>query len=120
MPTAVTELFGVAAHRKLVDLRRCFEARFVVGVQVAGSTNARLRIQYSIDGGTTWKYLFRTALYAEDTTHEANIAATGMKSDAWRPIAAEALADSVWLRVVGINGDAAADPTFGTIDCYFR
>lgn len=120
MPAALTELFGAAAHRKYVDFRRAFEARFVVGVQVAGASGAGLRIQYSIDGGTTWKYLFRTAAYAEDTTHEAILTSTGMKDSGWRPIAVEALVDNVQLRVVGINGNATADPTFGTIDLYFR
>lgn len=120
MPAALTELFGVAAHRKYVDLRRCFEARFVVGVQTAGASGSSLRIQYSIDGGTTWKSLFRTPVYAEDTTHQAVLTTTGMKDSGWKPIAAEALIDNLLLRVVGITGDAVADPTFGTVDCYFR
>ena len=97
-------------------------ARFVVGVQTASAAaGAVLRIQYSIDNGTTFKYLFRTAAYAEDTTHEAVITATGMKDSGWRPIAAEALADNVLLRVVGATGGVATgDPAFNTIDLYFR
>lgn len=119
LPAGLTELFGVAAHRKLLDLRRCYEARFVVGVRTAGTSGSGLRVQYSIDGGTSWLYLFRTATYAEDTTHEALLTTTGMKDSGWRPLAADALADGVWVRIVGING-GTGDPVFGTVDLYFR
>lgn len=123
MASGLTELYGAAAHRKLVDLRRAYEAMFAVGVQVAGASGAGLRIQYSLDypgTPTTWKYLFRTSAFAEDTTHEAILTSTGMKNSAFMHIAAEALANNVWLRVIGINGNGTADPVFGTIDLVVR
>lgn len=121
MPAALTELFGVSAHRKFADLRRAVEGRFVVGVKAVGFSGSGLRIRYSIDLGVTWKYLFRTALFAEDTTHEAILTTVGMKDSGWRPIAAEALVDNVWLSIWGINGNGVID-TFvpGTVDLYLR
>jgi hypothetical protein len=120
VPIALTELFGITSHRKFPDLRRCFEARFIVGVTTAGFAGSSLRVQYSTDAGVTWHYLFRTALYAEDTTHEALLTTTGTKDSGWRPIAVDALITDIPLRIVGVGGNAVAAAALGTVDLYFR
>jgi hypothetical protein len=123
MPSAVTELFGGTAHRKLVDLTKCYEGCLQVGILTnlgSGATTA-LRLQYSLDGGTTWKYIDRLNTYAEGTGFEvAALNSAGSKRSAWIPIAAEALTKDVLLRVVGINGNATADPTFALVSASFR
>lgn len=123
MPSAVTELFGATAYRRTVDLTKCFEGRLHVGVltNVGSGATTALRLQYSLDNGTTWKYIDRLATFAEGTGFEvAALNSAGSKVSAWAPIAAEALIKDVLLRVVGINGNATADPSFTYVIASFR
>lgn len=119
-PAALTEFLGIVGHRKVVDMRRCHEGRFAVTVTTAGTSGASLRVQYTLDGGATWKYLFRNALFAEDTSHEALLTSTGLKLSAWLPIDPAALTADTILRVVGIGINSTGDPAFGTIDLHLR
>ena len=105
-PAALTELFGTTINRTKINLTAVTSVTFVVNVQVAGVAGAALRVQYSTDEAI-WNYLDGAA------GPSVAIDVTGVEV-ATVSLVAGAKAD-VFLRVVGINGDAAADPAFGSI-----
>ena len=73
----------------------------------AGAGSAALRVQYSSDQ-SAWNYL------DGGTGPSVTISTTGLKVSTWVALVAGAKAD-VFLRVVGINGDGSADPSFGNV-----
>lgn len=106
MPAALTELFGATNHRTQIDFTDVTDVTFVVNVQTAGVAGSKLRVQYSLDE-SSWAYL--------DGVSGPSVAidATGVEvATVTIEAAAQAL---VFLRVVGIDGDAAGDPVFGNI-----
>lgn len=118
MPAALTEIFTptdvpVPSSRVLYDLTDATQVRFQVSATVAGSASAEIRIQYSTDQ-STWNYLD-----SGNTGLGQNISTTGLKTSSWSNIAAGAKGD-VYLRIVGINGNATADPLFGLIQLQAR
>lgn len=110
-PSAVTELFGATRHRAKIDLTNASTARLVVDVVVAGATGATLRGQYSLDG-STWFYLDGSG------GPSAVIDSIGLAVSSTIMLDGAALAD-VFIRIVGKDGDAAADPAFGLIMLQF-
>lgn len=117
MPSAVTELYGVAARfRMKLDLTNYTQCRLICAVSTAGASTAEIRIQYSTNGDTqsAWSYM-NTVGDGPKTV----VGTTGGKASAWTNIVAGAQTDT-WFRVVGINGDAALDPIFGTIALQVR
>ncbi|HKX72477.1 MAG TPA: hypothetical protein VJM32_00505 [Candidatus Saccharimonadales bacterium] len=118
MPAALTEIFTptdvpVASSRMQYDLTDAQQIRFQVSISTAGSASAEVRIQYSTDQAT-WNYLD-----SGNTGLGHNVSTTGLKVSSWSNIAAGAKGD-VYLRVVGLNGDAVADPRFGIIQVQAR
>ncbi len=110
MPAALTEIRGVDAFRTATDLTKAKEVRLVGRIKVAGSASAELRVQYATTFGEspTWNYLDGA------TGPGINISSTGVVKGSWVAIAAGAKAD-VQLRLVGINGDGAVDPSIGNV-----
>lgn len=88
--------------RTATDLTAITRVRLVGNVQVAGAASAELRVQYSTNL-TDWFYLDGAS------GPGMAIGTVGPKRTAWVNLVAGAKAD-VWLRVVNINGDGAADP----------
>jgi hypothetical protein len=87
------------------DLTDRTECRLSFALQIAGSgATTQLRVQYSLDGATNWTDLV--------TVSALNV--TGLKASAWTALPAGAQAD-VFLRLVGQNGNATADPRFSPI-----
>lgn len=118
MPAALTEIFTptdvpVPVSRLLYDLTDASQVRFQVSNTVAGSASAEIRIQYSTDQ-STWNYLD-----SGNTGLGQNVSTTGLHASSWSNIAAGAKGD-VYLRIVGINGNATADPLFGLIQVQAR
>lgn len=111
-PAGLTELQGVARQRTRADLTRIAKARLVVWNGTAGAANAELRLQASADQ-SAWDYLDAVGGPAAPLDG-GSVALTSGFVD----LVAAAKAD-VWLRVVGINGDGAADPTLGMIAAEF-
>jgi hypothetical protein len=119
MPAAKANLFGVG-RQQTADLTNFTEARLAVCVDAAGAAGAQLAVQYSTDGGSTWKYLDDTADGAiGSATPKVSIASSGVAVSAWMTLAAAARAD-VRLRVVGDTGDGAVDPSFFFIELEVR
>jgi parallel beta-helix repeat protein len=113
MPAALTEFLGVTRHRVSYDLRRALQVRLMVNVATAGAADAKLRAQYSKDGGATWSYLDGA------TGPEVAIGTTGLKVSSWAYLPTGAMAE-VLLRVVGLDGDGVADPAFNNLILQFR
>jgi hypothetical protein len=106
-PAGLTELFGTTAGRLKVDITASTQVRLLSNVETAGAATAAIRVQYSTDQAS-WNYL------DGGSGPSVGINTTGLKVSGWVSLAAGAKAD-VFLRVVGINGDATADPGFSSI-----
>jgi hypothetical protein len=111
MPSALTEYKGVTRHRTVVDFTHATAVRMVTRVNVAGASGANLYCQYSIDSGTTWLYMDGTAT----PTGGCLLTSAATVAGSWINLPSGAKTDPVWLRIVGLAGDGAADPQFGTI-----
>ena len=111
-PAALTELFGLTTGRTRADLTVSSQVRIEVNVAQAGTASAAIRMQYSTDQAS-WNYL------DGGTGPSVTVNTTGLKVSPWVNLAAGAKAD-VYLRVVGINGDGVADPSFGDITLQVR
>lgn len=108
MPAADTELVGNTSARFRVDLTGYTEYRWMVNVVVAGVSGADLRLQYAADD----------ASYA-DLSSEIDIGTLGRKITAWASLPANARAD-VWVRVMGKQGNGAADPSLSQLRLQVR
>ena len=116
MPAALTEYLGGTRWRMKADLIGYSEARILVQkANSVAATGATLAIQYSTDSGSTWNYL--------DGTSGPVVAIDGsvdeLKVSSWVSLAASAK-DDVLMRIMGENGDGAADPRIYVISCQFR
>jgi hypothetical protein len=110
MPAALTELFGNVHRRNKIDLTDADRIRLVVRVSTVGATNAVLFAQYSTDE-SAWNTL---------TTNQVAInGSAATKASAWEDIPGAAKTD-IFVRIVGQNGDGAADPVLGTICLHYR
>ena len=108
VPAGVQEFAtGNTNRRASANLAGCQWARLIVGGGVNGTAGCEARVQYSTDGGTVWDYLDAVS---GPLTSIAAITAT-IVPGAWAPIVAAARRD-VLLRLVTINGNAVASPTF--------
>ncbi len=107
-PVADTELVGTTSSRFKVDLTGYTEYRWMVNVNVAGVTGADLRVQYSLNDTTF-----------SDLSSELDIGSLGRKITSWAALPAGARAD-VWLRVMGKQGNATADPNLSQLRLQVR
>ncbi|MGH7196846.1 MAG: carbohydrate binding domain-containing protein [Candidatus Saccharimonadales bacterium] len=112
MPAALTEFLGQTSSRTKFDLSDAAQVRLVANVKTAGATGSELRVQYSTDQ-STWNYL------DGGTGPSTVIDTTGLKVSSWVTVTGGAKSD-VFLRVVGITGDAIADPEFGLVELQIR
>jgi hypothetical protein len=115
MPLAQTELFGAVWGRRAADLSDLTQFRLCVTQSVAGAAAATLRVQYSTDNGANWSNLEQGGTAGDLAVGTG----TGLKVGAWT-ILDPAAATDVQLRMVGQNGDGAADPVFRYIGVEFR
>lgn len=115
MPAALTELFGNDRGRRSADLTGMTEFRVSAQVSVTGSAGALLRAEYSTNGGGAW-----ANLETGGTGGDVDISvAVGLLVGQWSPMDPTA-ADDVQLRLVGVNGNATADPAFRYLGIEFR
>lgn len=73
-------------------------------VNVAGSANTVLQVEYSIDSGGSWLNL----------SAQLDVDATGVAPGTWANIPVSAKTD-VLVRLVGSGGDGVADPEFSQV-----
>jgi len=114
MPLALTEWNGSTAGRIKADLTNATQARLIMRMGATpGTAGGELRAQYSTNE-SVWDYLDGVSGPACSVA----VASTTVVS-AWVTIAAGAKAD-VFLRMIGINGDGVAGPTFGNFSLQVR
>ena len=118
MPAALTELIATDIFRHTEDLTYCTQFRLQVGINVAGFAGSTLGIQYSLDGGTNWFGLDNGTADVISTV-TLLLTSNGHIVTAWTDIATLGRAD-VLLRIVGIDGNGAVDPSFNTLEVQFR
>lgn len=109
MPAASTELLGVVHRRTRFSFIDVDKIRLVVRVSTVGQAGATLSAQYSTDE-SAWSAL---------TTNTIPIDSTGTKVTAFEALPAGAKGD-VFVRIVGVGGNAALDPVFGNISLECR
>jgi len=115
MPAASSELFGTVYSRRPADLTHVSEFRLVVAQSAGGATNAFLRAEFSLDGGSNW-----AALEAGGTAGDLGVGATtGLKVGVWSATEVAARTD-VQLRLIGELGNGSTDPGFRYIAIEFR
>lgn len=108
MPAALTTFLGAAWIMTKADLAYYSQARLVANVVAVGFAGSKLRPQYSLDAAS-W-----ASLCDSDGATVTDLSPGGILVSAWGTIASVARAD-VFLRLVGLDGDGVADPSFGTI-----
>jgi hypothetical protein len=114
MPAALTELSGNAVRRQIRDLPQYAQFRFHVNVTVAGLAGSKIGVQYSLDGGMNWSGLDNgTAATISTLTQATDALGTFMTE--WVTINSAARINGVMLRIVGQDGNGAADPDLSNI-----
>lgn len=122
IPAAVQEGFGSASalRRHTLDLSRGpTQWRSSFHVTTLSSAAAKAAIQYSIDSGTTWKYLDGTASGSAPTGGYVSMAATGPTASAWVTIPAEARTN-IWVRPVTVDGDGVTTGMTSVVSLQWR
>lgn len=121
--TGTTE-WGSPVLRRRVDCRRVRECR-VIGYHAATTVaGSRLRLQYSVDDGTTWNSVARAPDLSFPTgaavaDGEITATATGEKVGAWVKLPPEARRDKTMFRFVQM-ATAAGTPTWYWLEVQFR
>jgi hypothetical protein len=112
-------------YRRRVDTRRAKECRIAAWVASVGAAVApRLRLQYSVDGGTTWSSVDRTgnmAVFLTQTTSPGEIAVgpAGEKVGNWMKLPMEARNQNTIFRFVQM-ATTAGTPTWNYLEVQFR
>lgn len=141
VPAGQTEIFGSTFFRAVRDLQTYQEFRVGCVLPLYSATGAadiKLRLEFSLDSGTTWFSMGRaiqaslpdrpersdyTALttYSQTGSGDCSTGTTaGLKMSRWAPIYPDAQAESVYLRITTVSAAATADPTFLSIWAEFR
>jgi hypothetical protein len=115
MPAAITEFRGLTLFRCYTNLGVRTEGQLQVNVIVPGAIGAELRMQCSIDNGSTWRTLGAIGTPGPS----AAIDTVGTIKGPWANIG-PAVRKEVLLRLIGIGGNGTADPQFGEISLRVR
>lgn len=106
-PVAETVLFGSDFSRHRVDTTGVVGYKIIVNQAVAGSTNAKIWLQYS-SNGSSWTNATSTGVSGQ----LAIGAGTGIKQTGYLEFPSGGRAESTYLRLLGHLGNATADPAF--------
>lgn len=123
---AVTEAFPNARQRR--DLRRAVETRIQLNMGGNANPGQRGRVEYSLDGGTTWRTLGKKGNWADTAIGTAaelgqvDLTATGYKDTGWFPLPAEvwSVTDVLLRYVHGNRTSGTTTPTYFFISVEFR
>jgi hypothetical protein len=112
MPAAVTEFAGTTTRRMELDLTGLTHWKISMDQSAAAVSGALLGIQYSSDGGTTWKAIDSDTTNAQSTTTDAlSTSSSAFTISAQGAIGANAQG-IIQIRIVGSAGNGTADPAF--------
>lgn len=115
---ALQEFLNTNQRRLTIDLTNATQFRIIANVTTQGVSGSVTGIQYSTDGGTTFRGLDNGTANTNSTVTLSDLG-TGSKVTAWTNLAAGAKAD-VLLRIAGSGGDGAADPAFSNISIQIK
>lgn len=115
---ALQEFLNTNQRRLTIDLTNATQFRIIANVTTQGASASVTGIQYSTDGGTTWRGLDNGTANTNSTVTLSDLG-TGSKVTAWTNLAASAKAD-VLLRIAGSGGDGAADPAYSNISIQIK
>jgi len=119
--SAPSEIFGTVGHlRTTMDLRSATNMRLHVSMGGTAPTgSAAMRVQYSKDNGSHFQYM--DGAWSTSTSNAGSgpsvtvTTANRVLTSGWTPLHADAQAESVTVRVVGISATTGQSPTFGNI-----
>ncbi len=118
MPGAATLMYGNAATVRAVDLAAYTQCRLTVVQFNAAASPAHLRLRYSASAaGSAGSYSMISASECEVALGTA--AGMHYLDSGWETLDAGAIGE-VYIAVVGIDGDGAADPAFLAVTAEFR
>lgn len=126
MPAAEQELQNVTYLRaQALDFRRVSEVRLHTIASVAGASGARVAAAYSVDGGSSFKWLARDGTNKDGTTFARDnisvlIDTTTPQKSAWVKLPPDAIAEDVTVRIVSYNGNGTASPVLRKIAVQVR
>jgi hypothetical protein len=103
-PAALTEIFGAVHRRGKFDLTNATQIRISARVSTVGTATSVIYAQYSTDDSA----------YVTLTANQIAMGTIGTKVTAWENVPVGAKGD-VFIKFVGLNGDAAADPIIGNL-----
>ncbi len=106
------------AGRTVLDLTNAADIRFFCHVNIAGSTEAIIRVQYSTDATAALNGTWQEFGTLADVS--MSLAAVGYKRTAWLPIPSVTDPSSMMVRSVLEGGDGAADPQFTNLAVQYR
>jgi hypothetical protein len=126
MPSAV-DFFGAAAgnaagfaYIQEVDLTGFTQARLRVNkLGVAGNTNSTIRASYN----TTYSQTASTYSQLGSAAQVEVIVGTAINSffdSGWINLATGAIADNIYIALLGLNGNGVLDPVYGAITVEFQ
>lgn len=125
IPAAVTEVQiggGTDMRRMFLDLVNARSFRFVVAIGVVGNAGSKIAPQYSINGGTNWFYLSSGVASgsAPAVADYVLLSSLGTINGSFQTLHAGARVENSLLRLVTLDGDAAADPVTGLMTLAFK
>lgn len=114
MPAALTVFRGTATDSsQKVDFTNLTKFKLTIEtVSVAPVNGAKLGLQYSLDGGSTWKGLDNGTAGVMSDTAITMTNTLGRFASAVGTINSEARIDDILVRVVGSGGNGSTDPQF--------
>lgn len=115
---ALQEFLNTNQRRLTIDMTNATQFRIISDVTVQGVAASVTGIQYSTDGGTTWRGLDNGNSGSNSTVTVSDLG-TGSKVSAWTNLAIGVSAD-VLVRIAGSGGDGVADPAFSNISIQLK
>ena len=120
MPAAVGFFAGSAAYIQEVDLTGFTQARLRVNkLGAAGNTNSTIRAVYNTAYSQTASTYSQLGSAAQVQVVPSTTANAFFDSD-WINLAAGAIADNIYIAIVGLNGNGTLDPVYGSITVEFQ
>ena len=113
-PAAVTEFLGLTQDRFSYTCTFLSDFRIIVEVSNAASAGAKLRLEYSTNGGAAW-----ANAQSSGTTGDVAADAVARVTGTWVALATLAKAD-VLFRIVGHTGDGIDGAVFDNLHVQFR
>lgn len=115
---ALQEFLNSNQRRLTIDMTNATQFRIISNVTVQGAAASVTGVQYSDDGGTTWRGLDNGTSGINSTVTVSDLG-TGSKVSSWTNLAAGAKADRI-VRIAGSGGDGALDPAFSNISIQLK